>query len=216
LAVGMPANGHHFEGRLVGHERPRRAANGHMGRAGCSLGAASFRARRAASVAEDQLCRAAALGIGDPAAAPSERPPSGANTAARPIVGCHEGGRGLNYARRQQYRGLSKATTAATAGVGAVVLALAAARAGAVFAAVVLLAVAFGLGLQARHWVSLARRSGVGARSEDEVRRALAPLEADGWRARHSLPWRGRGDIDWRRLHPASRSRSRRIDAHVR
>jgi len=36
----------------------------------------------------------------------------------------------------------------------------------------------------------------VGARSEDEVRRALAPLEAEGWRLRHSLPWRGRGDID--------------------
>lgn len=25
---------------------------------------------------------------------------------------------------------------------------------------------------------------------------ALAPLKADGWRLRHSLPWRGRGDID--------------------
>ena len=36
----------------------------------------------------------------------------------------------------------------------------------------------------------------VGARSEDEVRRVLAPLQADGWRLRHSLPWRGRGDID--------------------
>ena len=43
---------------------------------------------------------------------------------------------------------------------------------------------------------SLAGRSGVGARSEDEVRRALAPLQADGWRLRHSLRWQGRGDID--------------------
>jgi hypothetical protein len=28
------------------------------------------------------------------------------------------------------------------------------------------------------------------------VRRALAPLEAEGWRLRHSLAWQGRGDID--------------------
>ena len=44
--------------------------------------------------------------------------------------------------------------------------------------------------------LSLARRSRVGARSEDEVQRALAPLEAQGWRLRHSLPWQGQGDID--------------------
>ena len=36
----------------------------------------------------------------------------------------------------------------------------------------------------------------VGARSEDAVQRALAPLQAEGWRLRHSLPWQGRGDID--------------------
>ena len=28
------------------------------------------------------------------------------------------------------------------------------------------------------------------------MRRALASLEAEGWRLRHSLPWRGGGDID--------------------
>ena len=28
------------------------------------------------------------------------------------------------------------------------------------------------------------------------MQRALAPLQAEGWRLRHSLPWRGRGDID--------------------
>ena len=59
-----------------------------------------------------------------------------------------------------------------------------------------LLLMAFGLGLYARRWLSLARRSRVGARSEDEVQRALASLEAEGWRLRHSLPWRGRGDVD--------------------
>ena len=30
----------------------------------------------------------------------------------------------------------------------------------------------------------------------DPVQRALAPLESEGWRLRHSLPWQGRGDID--------------------
>jgi Nuclease-related domain len=31
---------------------------------------------------------------------------------------------------------------------------------------------------------------------EDPVQRALATLEAEGWRLRHSLRWRGSGDID--------------------
>jgi hypothetical protein len=75
-------------------------------------------------------------------------------------------------------------------------LALAVASTGAVSAAGVLLVLAPGFGLSARHWLSLAGRSRVGARSEDEVRCALAPLAAEGWRLRHSLPWRGRGDID--------------------
>jgi hypothetical protein len=43
--------------------------------------------------------------------------------------------------------------------------------------------------------LSLARSSRVGALSEDDVQRALATLQADGWRLRHSLPWQGR-DID--------------------
>jgi len=59
-----------------------------------------------------------------------------------------------------------------------------------------LLLAALGLGLCARHWASLAGRSRVGARSEEEVQRALAPLRAEGWRLRHSVPWQGRGDID--------------------
>jgi hypothetical protein len=85
---------------------------------------------------------------------------------------------------------------AAMASGASVLLALAVAGAGAVSAAGAILVLAVGLGLYARHWLSLAERSGVGARSEDDVRRALAPLLADGWRLRHSLPWRGRGDID--------------------
>jgi Nuclease-related domain len=102
----------------------------------------------------------------------------------------------MNFARWQQYRRLWRAATAATASVGAVVLALVVAGAGAFSAAGVLLLLALGFGLHARHWLSLATRSGVGARSEDEVRCALAQLEAEGWWLRHSLPWQGRGDID--------------------
>jgi hypothetical protein len=75
-------------------------------------------------------------------------------------------------------------------------LAVTVANAGAVSAAGLLLTLALGMGLYARHWLSLAQRSRVGARSEDEVRRALARLEGERWRLRHSLPWRRRGDID--------------------
>jgi hypothetical protein len=102
----------------------------------------------------------------------------------------------LNYARRQQYRRLSRAAMAAMASGATVLLALAIASAGAVRVAGALLTLALGLGLYARHWLSLAGRSGVGAPSEDEVRHALAPLGDEGWRLRHSLAWRGRGDID--------------------
>jgi hypothetical protein len=102
----------------------------------------------------------------------------------------------VNYARRQQYRRLSRAAAAAMASAAATMLAVAVATAGAVSAAGVLLMLALGFGLCARHSLSLAGRSGVGARSEDEVRHALAPLQSEGWRLRHSLPWRGRGDID--------------------
>jgi hypothetical protein len=104
----------------------------------------------------------------------------------------------VNYARRQQYRRLSHAGRAALGSVVAGLLGLAVATAGAapLAALLLLLLTAVGLGLHARHWLSLARRSRVGARSEDEVRSALAPLQAEGWRLRHSLPWQGRGDID--------------------
>jgi Nuclease-related domain len=102
----------------------------------------------------------------------------------------------MNYARRQQYRRLSHAGKAALGGVGAALLGLVTASAGAAPLAGLLFLTAVGLGIYARHWLSLAGRSRVGARSEDEVQRALVPLQAEGWRLRHSLPWQGRGDID--------------------
>jgi hypothetical protein len=93
----------------------------------------------------------------------------------------------VNFARRQQYRRLLRAGTA-TAGCAAAAAGLVAAGAGAATLSGLLLLAAVGLGLYARHWRAVAGRSRVGARSEDEVRRALAGLEAEGWRLRHSLP----------------------------
>ena len=102
----------------------------------------------------------------------------------------------MNYPRRQQHRRVRCAAAAGAAGVVAAGLALLAASLGAVPVAAVLLLVAVALGGYARHWARLAGRSRVGARSEDQVQRALAPLRAEGWRLRHSLPWQGHGDID--------------------
>ena len=103
-----------------------------------------------------------------------------------------------SFPRRQQHRRLRRAAASGAAGLAAGVVALIAAGAGAIAIAIAgtLLLVALALLIDARRWVRLAGRSRLGARSEDEVRRALAVLEADGWRLRHSLPWRGRGDID--------------------
>ena len=104
--------------------------------------------------------------------------------------------RRMNYPRRQQYRRLSRAGGAAAGSAALALAGLTIAGAGAGLLAGLLLLTAVGLGLNARRWLGLAGRSRIGARSEDAVRRALAPLQAEGWRLRHSLPWQGRGDID--------------------
>lgn len=102
----------------------------------------------------------------------------------------------VSYPRRQQYHRLFHAVSAAAGTAAAALLALFLAGAGAVVLAAVLLVIAGCFGLYARHWFQLAHRSGVGAASEAEVRHRLPALEWEGWRLRHSLPWRGRGDID--------------------
>jgi hypothetical protein len=100
-------------------------------------------------------------------------------------------------------------------------LGLLAAGAGAATLGGLLLFCAVALGIYARRWLALAGRSRVGARSEDEVHRALARLEREGWRLRHSLPWRGRGDIDSVAIAPtglayAIETKTRTFDAsHV-
>jgi len=104
--------------------------------------------------------------------------------------------RGVNHARRQQYRRLSRAGRLGLAGTVMVVLGLFALRSGAVLPGTLLLVVAGMLGIGARHWLALAGRSGVGARSEDEVRCTLAQLKDRGWRLRHGVRWPRGGDID--------------------
>ena len=101
-----------------------------------------------------------------------------------------------SYPRRQQHRRLRRAAAGAAGTVVAVALAVLAAGLGAVTPAAILLAAALGLVLYTRRWLRLARRSGVGARSEKRVQRALEPLLAEGWRLRHGLSWCGRGDVD--------------------
>jgi hypothetical protein len=44
--------------------------------------------------------------------------------------------------------------------------------------------------------MALARRSAIGARSEDLVRNRLRALEREGWQIHHSLRWTGGGDVD--------------------
>ena len=102
----------------------------------------------------------------------------------------------MNYPRRQQYRRLGRALATGAGGLLAAGGALLAAVHRAVWIAVILLLASVGLGAYARHYTRLAARSRVGACSEERVQRALAPLAAEGWRLRHSLGWRGRGDID--------------------
>jgi hypothetical protein len=109
----------------------------------------------------------------------------------------------VNFARRQQYRRLLRAGEAAAGSTIVALLGVMGARLGAPNLAAALLLAAIALGLCSRHWISLARRSAVGAHSEDAVQHALTPLEAEGWRLRHSLRWAGRGDIDSVAIAPA-------------
>ena len=102
----------------------------------------------------------------------------------------------MNYPRRQQYRRFGRALATGAGDLLAAGGALLAAAQGTLWIALILLLVTIALGVRARHWSRLAARSRVGARSEEQVQRALAPLAAEGWRLRHSLSWQGRGDID--------------------
>ena len=105
-------------------------------------------------------------------------------------------GKTVSYPRRQQFRRLARAGAFGAAALVAALLGLLALTHGELAPAVVLLLAAVGLAIACRHWLGLAARAGVGARSEAHVRRTLAALEREGWRIRHSLNWQGPGDID--------------------
>lgn len=102
----------------------------------------------------------------------------------------------VSFPRRQQLRRLGQTALLGVGACVALALALSAAASQAFGAATVLLVVSAALGLYARDQARLAARSGVGARSEADVQRALRVLEGEGWRLRSSLPWQGRGDVD--------------------
>jgi peptidoglycan/LPS O-acetylase OafA/YrhL len=74
----------------------------------------------------------------------------------------------LSYPRRQQYRRLSQAGAALLASIATGLLGLMTASSGALSFAGPLFLAAVAFGLYARHWLVLAGRSQVGARSEDQ------------------------------------------------
>ena len=102
----------------------------------------------------------------------------------------------MNHARRQQYRRVFRAGRLALTSVPAAILGLYLLAAGAAVPGAAVLVLAIMVGFRARHWLSLAARSGTGARSEDEVHRALDPLRREGWRVCHSVSWPGGRDVD--------------------
>ena len=125
---------------------------------------------------------------------------------------------GLSFPRRQQARRLRRAAASGAAAIVAAALALIAIGADATALGELLALVMAALVLDARRWVRLAGRSLVGARSEDAVRGALTVLTTEGWRVRHSLPYRRRGDIDSVVIAPtgmafAIETKSRTFDA---
>lgn len=108
----------------------------------------------------------------------------------------------ISFPRRQQCRRLWRGTCSAGLAVVLGVVGLVVASAGAPSAGGLSALTATAAGLYARHWFSLARRSQIGAESEDLVRQELARLRREGWRVRHSVRWQGGGDIDSVALAP--------------
>jgi len=102
----------------------------------------------------------------------------------------------VRYPRRQRNRRLARAVRCALAAPVAFLLAAAGLSAGLRDISVLLLIVGAASLLRSRHWLRLARRSNIGARSEQRVRAQLQALAHEGWLIRHSLRWQGGGDVD--------------------
>jgi hypothetical protein len=102
----------------------------------------------------------------------------------------------VSYPRRQRNRRLARSLEYATVAFIALLLAAAGFSAGLRGISVPLVVAGVVSTWLSRHWLRLARRSNVGARSEQRVRAQLERLAREGWRIRHSLRWQGGGDVD--------------------
>jgi hypothetical protein len=110
----------------------------------------------------------------------------------------------VSYPRRQRNRRLARSLEYATVAFVALLLAAAGFSAGLRGIAVPLVVAGAASTLLSRHWLRLARRSNVGARSEQRVRAQLERLAREGWRIRNSLRWQGGGDVDHLAIAPAA------------
>jgi hypothetical protein len=104
--------------------------------------------------------------------------------------------RSASYPHRQLNRRLVRAGQHALSALGLLTLTVLAVSAGLSTVAVVLALAAAACAVRSNRWWGLARRSAIGAHSEQQVRARLERLAQDGWRIRHSLRWPGGGDID--------------------
>lgn len=122
----------------------------------------------------------------------------------------------VSYPRRQRNRRLARALKYATIAVAALLLAAAGFSAGMRGLAVLLVLVGAASALRSQHWLRLARRSNVGARSEQQVRAQLKGLEHKGWVIRNSLRWRGGGDVDHVAIAPPAAGMAFAIETKTR
>jgi Nuclease-related domain len=107
-----------------------------------------------------------------------------------------------SYPHRQLSRRLVCAGQHALSALALLTLTVLAVSAGLSTLALVLALVTAACAVRSHHWWRLARRSAIGARSEQQVRTRLERLAQDGWRIRHSLGWLGGGDIDHLAIAP--------------
>jgi Nuclease-related domain len=110
-----------------------------------------------------------------------------------------------SYPRRQLNRRLVRVVEHAVLALTGLLLAVLAVGDGLLMLAALPVLMSLAYAVRSRHWWRLAHRSGVGARSEEQVRARLGGLARDGWRIRHSLRWVGGGDIDHLAIAPGQR-----------
>jgi len=109
----------------------------------------------------------------------------------------------LSRPRHQQLRRLRRALARGVQATAVIALMLTFADLGALVPAVAAGIAGVGLLLDGVHGLRLSARSSIGAASEAQVRRALKPLRAEGWRVEHGVLWPGGGDIDHVARSPA-------------